>query len=93
MPDVYGNQAWDASGVKVWDSSIASGGMSLGFYTIPISGVISFPTIVGPRTGFALPGSAAFLWPIECTTDTTLGYLRFVFSTYQAGYVVALFMR
>jgi hypothetical protein len=87
----HGLQIWNASGVLQFDSSLAAGGVSLGFFAIPLVGaILTFPTMVG-RTGFLT--SAGSGGPVTYTTDSVSGYLRFVFPAADSGRFVSLFAK
>lgn len=80
----------DAQGRMMFDSTLAAGGVALGFFTVPGGGgSFSFPDFVG-RSGVALcagRGVNALLY----TVDNNLGYLRFNFEPLTGGMKVVLF--
>lgn len=85
-------QMWDkTTGALTFDSTQTSGGVCLGFFTVPAGGgEKTFPSMTGV-TGFALSASGG---GVQCTSDTTTyGYLRFVFPLITEGSTFALFAK
>lgn len=84
---------WDkTTGILTFDSDVATGGVCLGFYTVPNNGGEAlFPAYTGSVTGIVIPVTAK---GVDFTYDTTTyGYLRFVFPSYLAGYSYVLFVK
>lgn len=74
----YGLQVWDAAAALVFDSTVAVGGACLGIFNVPVGGATyTFPEITS-AIGIAL--SAGYGGPLAYTSDSSLGYLRFVFT-------------
>lgn len=87
-----GLQVFNGSGGVTFDSNNATGGVCLGFYTVPAAGAVwTFPSMAGATGGLALlagAGSGAF----DYTVDIALGYPRFTFAASAGGYgTVVLF--
>lgn len=82
----------DELGRVTFDSSLATGGVVLGFYTVAVGGSTwEFPDFIN-ATGIALHsgrGGASMLY----TTDNAPGHLRFVFNPASAGITVVLFAK
>lgn len=88
----YGLQIWAASGNLTYDSTLAVGGVCLGFFTIASGGsVFTFPDFI-TETGVAI-GSRSGISTEVYTTDNALGYLRFTFNALCAGATVVLFAK
>jgi hypothetical protein len=84
-----GLQLFNSGGALMFDSTYATGGVCLGFYSIPPSGAtFTFPDIAGTQ-GMALYGTGATV--MNYTFDTGLGYPRFTFPAASGGYSVVLF--
>jgi hypothetical protein len=83
---------WDqTTGALTFDSTLAAGGVCLGFYTVPVGGgEKTFPTLTGVAgIAFAIAGVGA-----AYVTDTsTYGYLRFSFPTAAQDRTFALFAK
>jgi hypothetical protein len=90
----YGLQVWNSAGTLTFDSTVAIGGVCLGFYTVPSGGGnTTFPEITG-ATGIVLQANSG--GPINTTlvtTDNTLGYLRFTFDATLVGQTYTLFAK
>lgn len=88
----YGIKIWDAAGNVSFDSTLATGGVCLGFFTVGTPSLVyTFPDFTS-NTGVALvsgSGGIAFLY----STDNALGYLRFTFNSASTGLPVALFAK
>lgn len=88
----YGLKLWGSSGALTYNSDDAAGGVCLGLYTVASGGSTwTFPDIAG-ATGVALFAGYGASIP-SYTTDSSLGYLRFIFAAAAAGMVVALFAK
>lgn len=86
----YGLQVFDASGALTFDSTVAAGGVALGFVT-PVSGTLSFsyPDFIG-YTGVVLNATGG-VPALLVTVDNAVGYLRFTFDALCIGGTYALF--
>jgi hypothetical protein len=83
---------WDPNtGALTFDSTLATGGVFLDFYTVLAGGgEKTFPDVTNV-TGIVLTASGK---GVNVTSDTTTyGYLRFVFPGYAAGQTYALFAK
>lgn len=89
-----GLRLWDANANLVFDSTLATGGVCLGFFTVATnSSTFTFPSITS-ATGFALVAGAGGVAASDYySTDSTLGYLRFTFNSVVNGTVFALFAK
>lgn len=82
----------DAQSRVVFDSSLAVGGVPLGFYVVaPGGSTWGFPDFPGAG-GYAISAGRTGGYVIY-TTDNSQGYLRFVFSALSAGQTVVLFAK
>lgn len=85
-------QMWDRNtGALTFDSTQCTGGVFLGFFTVPSGGgEKTYPDITG-ATGLIFAASGL---GVAGTSDTsTYGYLRFVFPAYAAGRTFGLFAK
>ena len=82
----------DAQGRITFDSTLATGGVALGFYALAAgTSVFSFPDMTG-ATGYAISAGRTGGY-FSYATDNDQGFLRFtLFSTY-AGQTVVLFAK
>ena len=89
-----GIRLWDANANLVFDSTLATGGICLGFFTVAAGGsTFTFPSITG-AAGFALVAGAGGIAASDYyTTDSALGYLRFTFYPVVSGTVFVLFAK
>lgn len=82
----------NAAGVIVFDSSMAVGGVPLGFYTVaPGGSTWEFSDFSGAG-GYAISAGRTG-GGIGYSVDNSLGHLRFVFSALSAGQTVVLFAK
>lgn len=87
-----GLRLWDGSANLVFDSTLATGGVCLGFYTVASGGSdFAFTDFVG-NTGVAINANPA-LPALLYTVDNALGYLRFRFDGLCAGGTYLLFAK
>lgn len=88
----YGIRVRDAQRRVVFDSTLAVGGVPLGFYTVPPGGSIwEFPAYSGAG-GYAISAGRTGGY-VNYTTDNSPGYLRFVFHPLSEGQTVVLFAK
>lgn len=87
-----GLRVFNSAGVKTFDSQEATGGVCLGFFTVPTGGGSkSFPAF--PRAaGYALSAGRSGGYS-GCTLDNSQGYLRFTFEEFSQGHVMVLFAK
>ena len=82
----------DAQSRIVFDSSLAVGGVPLGFYTVaPGGSTWEFPDYSGAG-GYAIAAGRTGGY-VNYTTDNSLGHLRFVFHPLSEGQTVVLFAK
>ena len=86
----YGVILRDSIGNVTFDSTLATGGVCLGFFT-PVSGALefAFPDFIG-HTG-AVVNANVVTPALLVTVDNALGYLRFTFSSFCIGGTYILF--
>lgn len=85
-------KVWDAAGNLTFDSTVAVAGAALGFFTVAGGGSTwTFPDFTS-NTGVALLANGNGIG-FTYTTDSSLGYLRFIFPAITAGITVVLFAR
>jgi len=90
---MFGLQVADASGVLKFDSTLATGGVCLGFYTVPVGGgTPSFSQFV-TEDGFVMAAGRGVAAVDVVTSDHAPGYLRFVFPAGTAGQTFVLWAR
>ena len=88
----YGIRVRDAQNRIVFDSSLAVGGVALGFYTVaPGGSTWEFPDYSGAG-GYAIAAGRTGGY-VNYTTDNSLGHLRFVFHPLSEGQTVVLFAK
>lgn len=90
----YGLQVMDSAGNITFDSTVATGGVCLGFYTVASGGsTFSFPDFV-TETGLVFNSSAnGGNVKFGYTTNNSPGYLQFIFDPICAGATVVLFAK
>lgn len=91
----FGLKVFDASGNTTFDSTLAVGGVCLGFYTVASGGSTwSFPDFV-TETAIAIAAGSGLTGPITeyMTVDHVPGYLRVSFDAVCAGITVVLFAK
>lgn len=82
----------DAQRRVVFDSTLAVGGVALGFYTVaPGGSTWEFPDFSGAG-GYAISAGRMGGY-VNYTTDNSLGHLRFVFHALSEGQTVVLFAK
>lgn len=82
----------NSAGVVVFDSSLAVGGVPLGFFTVaPGGSTWEFPDFSGAG-GYAISAGRTGGY-VNYTTDNSQGHLRFVFAASSAGQTVVLFAK
>jgi hypothetical protein len=82
----------DAQRRVVFDSSLAVGGVPLGFYTVePGGSTWEFPDFSGAG-GYAISAGRTGGY-VNYTTDNSPGHLRFVFHPFSEGQTVVLFAK
>jgi hypothetical protein len=90
---MFGLQVANAAGVLTFDSTVAVGGVCLGFYTVPSGGgtpaFSQFPT----EAGFVMASGRSVAALEAVTFDHAPGYLRFVFPASVAGQTFVLWAR
>lgn len=88
----FGIQIFNQNGTLSFDSTLATGGVCLGFFTVPAGGTVyNFTDYIG-AVGIAL-NSGQGRQALVYTTDSAPGYLRFLFPAAAAGSVVVLFAK
>lgn len=82
----------DAQRRVVFDSTLAVGGVALGFYTVaPGGSTWEFPDFSGAG-GYAISAGRTGGY-VNYTTDNSPGHLRFVFHPFSEGQTVVLFAK
>lgn len=94
----HGLQVYNAAGVLTFDSALATGGVCLGFFTIPAQVAnteFTFPEYGPGRTGFMINTvqNGESIDHTNFSFDNALGYPRFSFAYTYFARTVLLFIK